>query len=245
MTLSEYLTRARESERLKTIVMSLLFLLGIAAVIIGTQKNNREIYGIVSTAGGALSGASLGILIEQLFRSDVGLLCKCLLSNLRFESRPEDSDVCSGRWHVYYASTKNGKRHWFHTTYDLAADTTTGALTGKFVIIGKNNKKRFYSLEAGVRGGSLILFSKAINGAERIAAEIVINATATHVKNFCGLQILEGWDTHLLVSVSLFSREPILGITKQDLDEQTADQLEELWKSEFRTQGMEMHVPSL
>lgn len=245
MILNEYLTRARESERLKAIVMSLLFLLGVAGFIIGTQQNNQGIYGIISTSGGALSGASLGILIAQLFQSDVGLLCKCLLSNVRFESTPTDSSMCSGRWHVYYATMKDDKRQWLHTTYDLTADETTGSLTGSFSVQDKNNKKRHYLLEGGVRGGALIVFSRAVDGTEGIATEVISNATSTLVKHCCGLQILESWDTQLLVTISLLSRQPILGITKQDIDEATADKLEQLWKEEFRKQRMQMLIPTL
>jgi hypothetical protein len=210
--------------------MVLLFAVGVAILIIGVQLANARLSTILSSGGSALAGAALGLVIAQFFQSDLQLLAALLTKSERFKSEATEARVCSGLWHVYYSSMMDGAKRWFHAIYRLDFLEATGELQGSFVVRYDGVRRRRYVLEAGIRGKSLVLFSKCETGNEPAAVEIVSNATSTHIHCLCGVQLLESWDGQWIVSSSLFSRDIIAGISEEGgVDEKAAGELEQKW----------------
>lgn len=202
--------------RLRFIAVILLFLLGIAGVAIGLlgehllRDTPAMVTSMVSVFGAALFGASLSMIIEELLGTEVRDIWHYLTAKERFDSAPDYLDAVVGVWHVYYLTKANGERIWKYVTYALAKGDSGKSITGHFSVLDQHGRPRYYAIEAGVRGDSLIAVFRATSGRENDSIEVVPRMTHTHLDRHVGLQMLETWDGELGISLSLYSRDKLV-----------------------------------
>jgi hypothetical protein len=230
--------------RLRTISIWLIFLLGLAAVIIGFlgSKNvdtaNSFSLQLTSIIGAALFGASLSLIIEQLLGTDVGDIRNYLLQKERFESAPDHLDAVSGEWYHYDLSKDGGKRIWQTLKFTLARGEMHNTLSGAFYQEGgSTQRRRRYTIEAGVRGGTLIAIMRAAEGEEHDQIQIVPNITRTHLNAVLGVQILETWDGDLCQSYVIYSRRQLVEGKDERVVGDNATKLDEILQELLKARG--------
>jgi hypothetical protein len=201
-------------ERLRTISVVLMLLLGIAAIIIGLMgeeesKQSKSWVAMASIGGAALFGASLSMIIEQLLGTEIGDIRKYLLANERFDSAPDHLTTVAGIWHVYYLTKTRKKATWKYVRYVFHLADHGRSLRGAFSVEGPDSNVHTYRIEAGIRGNNLIIIFRASKGQESDAVEIVPKITNVNLEAYLGLQMLETWDGDFGVSYSIYSRRPL------------------------------------
>jgi hypothetical protein len=202
--------------RLRVISIWLFVLLGLAAVIVGYQGSKGSadsslfLFQMASIGGSALFGASLSLLIEQTLGTDVSDIRNYLLQKERFESAPDHLDAVTGEWHHYDLSKANGKRVWQYLKFSLFRGEMNNTLAGSYLQTGPEGNTKRYTIEAGIRGGSLITTMRAAEGDEHDQIQMIPNITRTHLTGVVGLQILETWDGDLCQSYVIYSRKKLV-----------------------------------
>jgi hypothetical protein len=198
--------------RLRAVATWLMFFLGFASILLGFEGglNNHTVsslwFQMATIGGSALFGASLSLLIEQLLGTDVSDIRNYLMQNEHFQSAPDHLDTVIGDWHHYDISSVKGRRVWQYLKVTLARGDMRGTLKGSFTQIGPTGRKRKYSIEAGIRGGTLITIIRSEEGDEHNQIQIVPKITRTHLNAAVGLQIMETWDGFLCASYVIYSK---------------------------------------
>jgi hypothetical protein len=211
--------------RLRRFSILLLTVVGLSAVLIGllvpkeAGTQGAVIATIVTLFGSSLFGASLPMMIEEVLGTETRDIWHYLTSNEKFDSAPDYIDTVVGVWHVYYLSKAEGQRIWKYAEYTFIKAEGGKSIGGFFNVTDQHGVDRKYVLEAGIRGDNLIVVCRASSGRENDGVEVVANATATHLSCHVGIQMLETWDGDNAVSLSIYSRKPLLPVppaTKAD-----------------------------
>lgn len=217
-------------DRLRLIAVLLLFLLGLAAIGIGfiSERSDAINSGLsismLSVGGAALFGASLTMLIEYLLGTETSDIREYLLAVERFDSAPDHLTEIAGVWHVYYLSKCESGRVWKYVKYTLYLAQHGHSLAGAFQVNDVLGRKHTYSLSAGIRGDSLIVFSRPKKGKEPDSVEIVFHITADHLPSYLGIQRLITWDGSQALSYSIFTRDPL--VDKPSIDPEDFEALD-------------------
>lgn len=213
-------------ERLRVVTVVLLFLLSLAAILIGFLADETGAVSplqmsMLSVGGAALFGASLTMMIEQFLGTEITDIRKYLIARERFDSAPDHLTDLVGSWHVYYLSKSESGRLWRHVEYTFHLADRGHSLKGAFNVVDDSKRRHTYTLSAGIRGDSLIIFSRATKGQEPDSAEIIFRITADHLASFLGIQKLVTWDGAQALSYTIFSRDRLVdkpSITPDDFD---------------------------
>lgn len=196
---------------MRTIATVLMLLLGGLSIYIGyVQQDQGPFYELVFSAGGAaLFGASLAMIIELIMGTEIGDIRDYLMRVQKFESAPDYLDAVIGKWYGYYLTKENGTVIWKAAHYSIEKDAHGNGLHGHYEVKNDKGVKRVYQIEAGIRGGALVIFSAAEKSTEFEPIDIIPTALQTFMNVHIGVAILETWDGELALSRSMYARSPL------------------------------------
>lgn len=229
--------------RLRFISIWLFFLLGLATVIVGYEgsKSAAEassfLFQMATIGGSALFGASLSLLMEQMLGTDLSDIRNYLFQKERFESAPDHLDAVVGEWHQYDISKVNGQRVWQYLKFSLSRGETNNTLSGSYSQLGPSGNSKKYTVEAGIRGGTLITVMRAAEGDEHDQIQVIPNITRTHLNGVVGLQILETWDGDVCQSCVIYCRKRL--IEKDRLSADDGAQLDKILSQLMHRSGLD------
>lgn len=205
--------------KLRSFATVVLGLLGISLIVIGYVTRDQETLGspinseILSVLGATLFGASFLGMVDIFLGNDIADIRKYLFRKEKLESARDHFETIAGTWHVYYLTKKNGLVVWRRSINEFSIDkshNTVGGVTRVMASEADGTAERKYTIEAGLRGETLIVVNKAPDGSEADAVELVMGIAKTYATTFLGVQILETWDGDNAITYSVYSREKIV-----------------------------------
>jgi len=244
------------------IVPRLLLALGAVLVVSGSILALRQsgspttastypaimLASLLTVLGGSILGSVVGNMISRLSQESAVDEIKQLIkanTSRAFFSAEEDLRPIRRAWHQYHLTVFDGKPIWRHRICHFESSGGLGTLGAEFEVMDPVGSPHKYSLEAGVRGGRLVLLQRRLEGHEEAIVSVYPDMLAGHRSVHCGVTFLQDWDSNHLVTRTILSRDPLIaGISEGTVPDDVASTLNDRWDSDFGRLNRVMFAPT-
>jgi len=167
---------------------------------------------VLSSIGGALFGASLGVFIGRLSTADLTEDLKRLVREGVIDSFVSDEEQLSSyrkNWYLYHLTRMDGKWLWRHTCIDFSKSQTPGRLTSETYLLNQDDEPKYYTVEAGIRDERFILFLRD-KATEEPPLIYVFPWAGSGVQPYnLGIVVLQTWDRTDAISRTFICSKPL------------------------------------
>jgi len=188
----------------------------------------------LSSMGGALFGASLGVIVGRFSTEDLTEDLKQLVREGVKDSFVSDEEQLGSyrkNWHLYHVTQMDGKWCWRHTRIDFSNSKTPGRLTSETFLLNQAGNPKYYTVEAGIRDSRFILFLKAKGAYKEPTLTYVFPRAGEGVDDsHLGVVFLVSWDGKHVISRTIVSSYPLEGHTEMGtLPADKARKIDQQW----------------
>ncbi len=241
--------RHRVVEQRGETILRLLLALGAVLIVAGSVLALRQggapqsqsvtvLSGLLTVFGGAVVGAATSIVVARIADSSTLEEVRDLIvtnTASRFFSNEADLSPIRKTWYHYHMTVMEGTCVWRHRKYHFEKSGGLGTLSTEIEVLDPAGGSHKYSIEAGVRGGRLVLLQRRLEGHEEVVVQVYPDMLAGFRSVHCGISFLQDWDSNHLVTRAILSRDPLIrDLPEGSVPDDVAAALTNAWDADFR-----------
>lgn len=211
-----------------------LTIAGLVAVGWGAQEDSV----FLTSVGGAVFGATLGILVAELNARSALADVRALVARDRgseFTSPDEEIQGYRGVWHHYHRTILEGQLVWRYRRYDFREGRFPGILLATILARDAKGNSYVYDTRAGVRGQRFVMFETARSGKEPVIVEVYPRMGLDFLGIHCGIGLIQAWSGDDLLTPCMMSKNRVVEWTEEDnVSPDYFDELNAAWERGFQ-----------